>query len=113
MATPMLQARAALRIIDRMDKLTKERLVSSVQQNEAAPLADSEPAASESRRLDRPPSHTAVDIPELATLDSAQVSQATSHLVCMCTLSHCMKRHKTGTTAAGNSLLIKACAAVV
>lgn len=85
MATPMLQARAALRIIDRMDKLTKERLLSSVQQNEAAPLADSEPA-SESRRLDRPPSHTAVDIPELATLDSAhQVSQAATHLLLTCT----------------------------
>ena len=82
----MLQARAALRIIDRMDKLTKERLLSSVQQNEAAPLADSEPAASESRRLDKPPSHTAVDIPELATLDSAhQVSQAATHLHSTCT----------------------------
>lgn len=76
MATPMLQARAALRIIDRMDKLTKERVLSSAQQSEAAPLADSQPVTSGNRGLDRPPSHTTVDIPELATLDSAQVSTA-------------------------------------
>lgn len=87
MATPMLQARAALRIIDRMDKLTKQRVLSSAEQSDAAPLAGSETTVAENRSLGRPPSHTTVDIPELATLDSAKVSRMfvlNMHLTIIC-----------------------------
>lgn len=89
MATPMLKARAALRIIDRMDKLTKEgRVAGPSQQSEAAPLSSSEQQVSPNRELGRPPSHTAVDIPELATIDSAQVRTTQQQIRCICALLH-------------------------
>lgn len=94
MATPMLQARAALRIIDKMDKLAKQRVGNSPQQSEAAPLGGNETIAAENRSLERPPSHTTVDIPELATLDSAKVSAAVPAHMILCKEAdaewHCM-----------------------
>ena len=96
MATPMLRARQALRIIDRFERVTAESR-RATQENIAAG-APGESLESDSqgfnnslpeqashdelehkqgptsqRSLQRPPSHTTVDIPELATRDSARV----------------------------------------
>ncbi len=98
MATPMLRARQALRIIDRFERVTAESRRAT---QEVAPAGlvvedldgDSKgfnnnslpeqahdrdagygQGTSDQRSLQRPPSHTTVDIPELAVRDSARVS---------------------------------------
>ena len=97
MATPMLRARQALRIIDRFERVTAESR-RATQENAPAGLVvedlesnskgfnNSLPeeahdrdegysqGTSDQRSLQRPPSHTTVDIPELASRDSARVS---------------------------------------
>lgn len=97
MATPMLRARQALRVIDKFERTTAEsrratqdRVTAKAQEadfesnsrgfNNSLPEEHQngglEPvhASSGDRTLQRPPSHTTVDIPELATRDSATVS---------------------------------------
>ena len=98
MATSMLRARQALRIIDRFERATAEsrratqELAAAEAQGqdvdrESRGLNDSIPeetlvAHSEQdyspngRTLQRPPSHTTVDIPELTSRDSAKVRRA-------------------------------------
>ena len=96
MATPMLRARQALRIIDRFERVTAESrratqdLTAAEPQvedldNDAQGFNNSLPEqavtgivgpdqdSSNPRSLQKPPSHTTVDIPELATRDSARV----------------------------------------
>ncbi|KAL3135961.1 hypothetical protein ABBQ32_007005 [Trebouxia sp. C0010 RCD-2024] len=97
MATPMLRARQALRIIDRFERATaegrgaapgpsttrelsgldREHNVrgpnSTVQETVGSGSLEPLQGSSGQRSLQRPPSHTAVDIPELATRDSATV----------------------------------------
>ncbi|DBB15303.1 TPA: hypothetical protein ACH3X3_003560 [Trebouxia sp. C0006] len=97
MATPMLRARQALRIIDRFERVTAESRRAT---QEVAPAGlvvedldgDSKgfnnnslpehahdrdagygQGTSDQRSLQRPPSHTTVDIPELAVRDSARI----------------------------------------
>lgn len=111
MATPMLRARQALRIIDRFERATaegrgaapgpsttrelsgldREHNVrgpnSTVQETVGSGSLEPLQGSSGQRSLQRPPSHTAVDIPELATRDSATVSSSnclrtTKQLVC-------------------------------
>ena len=99
MATPMLRARQAIRIIDKFDRATAESkraalnpptagepvsdldsntrgLDNSLPETGAARSSSLEPVADlvGERTLQRPPSHTTVDIPELASRDSATVS---------------------------------------
>lgn len=99
MATPMLRARQALRIIDKFERVTAESRRTTHDQTTAGGaetdlesnsrgLNNSLPERSRSgslepvqesggeRTLERPPSHTAVDIPDLATRDSATVSSS-------------------------------------
>ena len=95
MATSMLRARQALRIIDRFERATAEsrratqELAAAEAQGqdvdrESRGLNDSIPEETLSahadqdysrsgRTLQRPPSHTTVDIPELTSRDSAKV----------------------------------------
>ena len=100
MATPMLRARQALRIIDKFERVTAESrratqdlttargAETDLESNsrglnnslpEQARSGSLEPVqeSSEDRTLQRPPSHTTVDIPDLATRDSATVSSST------------------------------------
>ena len=95
MATSMLRARQALRVIDKIERATAEG--KSTQRSaatgagsdlestsrglnnslpEGASSNNTEPSQETAgdRNLGRPPSHTTVDIPELDTLDSATVS---------------------------------------
>jgi len=97
MATPMLRARQALRIIDRFERVTAESRRATQERasaglvvedfdsnskgfnNSLPEQADDRDAGygqgtSDQRSLQRPPSHTTVDIPELAVKDSARVS---------------------------------------
>ena len=93
----MLRARQALRIIDRFERVTAESRRATADQGTAVgPETDLESASRGlnnpvpeqttgaflepvqeghgDRTLQRPPSHTTVDIPDLATRDSATVS---------------------------------------
>lgn len=92
----MLRARQALRIIDRFERATAEGRGAASGRSTAGDLREAdhdsrglnsavpetptssslEPSQNSSgqRSLQRPPSHTTVDIPELATRDSATVS---------------------------------------
>ncbi len=97
MGTPMLRARQALRIIDRFERVTAESRRATQEQPSAGLVVEDldgdskgfnsslpEQAydgdagygqgTSDQRSLQRPPSHTTVDIPELAARDSARVS---------------------------------------
>lgn len=103
MATPMLRARQALRIIDRFERVTAESRRATQEQASAGLVVEDldsnskgfnnslpeqahdkdegcSQGTSDLRSLQRPPSHTTVDIPELASRDSARVSKpAASH----------------------------------
>ena len=98
----MLRARQAIRIIDRFDRATAESKRAALNPPTAGePVSDLDsnsrglnnslpetgvarssslqpvPELGGDRALQRPPSHTTVDIPELATRDSATVSLGT------------------------------------
>ncbi|DBA98929.1 TPA: hypothetical protein ACH3X1_014674 [Trebouxia sp. C0004] len=96
MATPMLRARQALRIIDRIERVTAESRRATQERASAGLVVEDldsnskgcnnslpEQAqdrdagfgqgTSDQRSLQRPPSHTTVDIPELASRDSARI----------------------------------------
>lgn len=95
MATPMLRARQALRIIDKFERATAESRRATQDLTAGPQVEDLDSNAqgfnnslpeqavtgnvgpdqdsSNPRSLQRPPSHTTVDIPELATRDSARV----------------------------------------
>lgn len=92
----MLRARQALRIIDRFERVTAESRRATQERastglvvedldsntngfNNSLPeqghdTAGYDQGTSDQRSLQRPPSHTTVDIPELASRDSARVS---------------------------------------
>lgn len=131
----MLRARQALRIIDKFERATTESKQAALgPHTEGNPVSDQDSnstglnntlpetgaAASGSlepvqelsgeRTLQRPPSHTAVDIPDLATRDSATVSSSITFCSCVMLMQHsCLLGNASGVCLTQFACVTTAC----